>query len=150
MKKYFHKVNFILFWTFTLLGAIIEHIAYYLSSKKKTLSNPILTGFPLYGFCGLLVIYLDNYTILHQQSGIIKFITFSIILSTIEYITGILVNAGKNSNKNNIINSWNYSNNFMNIDGKIDLLHTIFFGLCGYLIAQYYPTMYKYIHRIFI
>ena len=40
-------VYLILFMVYSVGGSILEHIAYFVSPKKKMINNPILTGFPI-------------------------------------------------------------------------------------------------------
>lgn len=53
--------NFIIsFMVYSYFGATLEHLSYFFSKNKKTLSNPIITGFPLYGIGAYCVILLNQ------------------------------------------------------------------------------------------
>ena len=128
------KVAFILFWIFTLGGAIMEHLAYYFSTTKKALANPIITGFPLYGFAGLSILYLNELLGLDKRSWILRFLLYGIWLSLVEFLVGMLVGAG-HANTNGLVESWDYSKNRFNIDGKVDLFHSFVYGILGFVVS---------------
>ena len=92
------KEHLIAFLIYSYIGANLEHISYFIESfsnnyKPKILANPVITGFPLYGFGAYLLIIVNK--ILPIKNMLIKFIINGFILSTIEYLVGLLVNAGK-------------------------------------------------------
>ena len=114
---------------------MLEHIMYYFSDEEKILNNPIITGFPIYGIGGLIVLYLNYY--LKTNNIIIIFLLSAILLTLAELISGYIVKAGKlgENRKDGKIISWDYSKNFLNYKGIIDLKHFIGFGILGTIIV---------------
>lgn len=46
---------------YSTIGAILEHVSYFIiSHKKKLVANPILEGFPMYGIGGLFLVWLNG------------------------------------------------------------------------------------------
>ena len=141
MNKYI-----IIFLIYTFLGGVFEHFSYYIgnhymNTKKKTLGNPIMTGFPLYGLGGLLIYYIyDKY--LRGYHWIILFLIFGSIISLIEYIVGkYIVDAGQYNG--DIVKSWNYSDEPFNYQGIISLRHFISWGILGLIIIKVQPILEK-------
>jgi uncharacterized membrane protein len=144
------KIILIIFLIYTFFGAIFEHLSYYIGkqlfqSKEKYLSNPILTGFPLYGLGGLLIYYLyDKY--FRSYSPITLFFVFGFILSSLEYLVGkYIVNAGK-SNKGVI--SWDYHDEPFNYEGIISLRHFIMWGIVSLVVIKIQPILQKKLQNI--
>ncbi len=140
-----NKQIVIIFLIFTFFGAVFEHISYYIgvkffNSSPKLLSNPIITGFPLYGLCGLLIYYLYN-KFFKDYNYILIFFIYATLLTTIEYIVGINVGAGKTTNIG--INSWDYSNQPFNYKGIISLKHFILWGISSLIVIKIYPILYN-------
>jgi len=132
------------FCLFSFFGAVCEHLTYYFfpSAVPKALSNPIIEGFPIYGSGGLLAIWMHKY--IKKLPLFIQFLLYGFTFSTFEFIVGLWVGAGKKSyvdagNNNKLISAWDYSNNFGNILGIIDIYHFVVFGILG-MIAGYGGT----------
>jgi len=120
----------------------MEHISYYLRgphSKPKALANPVITGFPLYGIGAYLVIILDQ--VMTSVNILIKFIAFGLVLSILEYITGLYVGAGPHSSKGDMVDSWDYSKEPYNLHGIIDLKHFFLWGFLGLIVRLIYPQL---------
>ena len=135
---------FIIFLIFSFLGAVMEHVSYYIdntlfNSAPRILSNPILAGFPLYGCCGLLIWYVYD-KFLQNCNYVLLFFIFAILITTIEYIVGINVGAGKTTPGG--IDSWDYSDQSFNYKGIISLKHFIAWGLLGLIVINIYPILY--------
>ncbi len=144
------KIILIIFLIYTFFGAIFEHLSYYIGkqlfqSKEKYLSNPIITGFPLYGLGGLLIYYLyDNY--FRSYSSFTLFFVFGFILSSLEYLVGkYIVDAGKT---NNGITSWDYTNEPFNYEGIISLRHFIMWGIISLVVIKIQPILQKKLQNI--
>src|SRR5271170_5488550 len=131
----------IAFFVYSYLGASVEHINYNLlpHTKVKALTNPIITGFPLYGIGVFLLLGLHHYV--NDYSLIIQFFTYAIILSLLEFIVGMIVGAGKTSYENHMVSSWNYSKNKFNFMGLISLKHFILWGVVGLIIVKIHPKI---------
>ena len=132
--------NIIAFLIYSYLGASFEHINYFFSNSKKALSNPIITGFPLYGLGAYSIIITNNY--LSNTNIFLKILIFALVLSIIELITGLYVGAGI-TNSTGIISSWDYSNEPYNYKGIIDIKHFIIWGLLGVIITYIHPIIIK-------
>lgn len=129
----------ILFFFYSFLGAVLEHLSYYFGGgTPKELSNPIITGFPLYGFGALLIIFINEKLKVMgwENNFLIQFMFFGIALSVLEYLVGVYVGAGKDSYRNGRVSAWDYSNEFMNIDGKVSLRHFILWGILGIILVR--------------
>ena len=143
------KTLFIIFWIYTLLGAILEHISYYIgntffNSKPKYLNNPILTGFPLYGLGGLWI----NYTYKKYLTGyndIQLFFIFGTMITILEYVIGKMVGAGISDTG---VPSWDYSKEVFNFQGIISMRHFISWGLLGLTIIRIQPKLEKQIYKL--
>ncbi|MBR2704709.1 MAG: putative ABC transporter permease [Clostridia bacterium] len=116
----------IMFFIYALVGWIIEFSFYGITNgifvNRGFLHLPIL---PIYGFGGVAI------TILFRKNQNNVFIKSAIIVSILEYITSLILEDIYG------IRWWNYSNNPMNIEGRICLLNSLMFGLGGYLIAKF-------------
>ena len=108
------------FFLYSLLGWAMESI--YLSFGQRRLVN---TGFlygpfcPIYGF-GAVVLYL---LLIHLQGNpVLIFLTGFFVLSIWEYFVGFLLEK--------IFKTiyWDYSNNKFNINGRVCLLNSIYWG----------------------
>lgn len=134
--------HIIAFFIYSYLGASIEHINYYFSHTTKALANPIITGFPLYGFGAFMIILInDLFTQYGIENLLIKFITFAILLSLLEYVVGIYVGAGQNSYKGTMVDSWDYSHEPYNLDGIISLKHAVLWGFAGLVLIYIHPKI---------
>ena len=147
--------NIIAFFVYSYLCVSMEHFTYYITGSNYyyRLDNPIITAFPLYGFGAYTFIFL-NYLL--EQWGIsklntitqllIKLVIFGFAASVIEYITGkYFAIAGKSANPNCTFNGWDYSNEFMNIEGIVSLEHMILWGILGLVIIFVHPYLMKFI-----
>ena len=105
---------------------------------------------PIYGFgCGLIILLL-NIINMYNKSRFIKkieenpFIVFLIVMilcSFLEYITSYVIEMKTG------LKYWDYSGHFMNINGRICLENSLFFGvggcLCIYIIAPFLQRMFS-------
>jgi uncharacterized membrane protein len=142
----------IIFLIYTFFGAVFEHISYYIgnkfmNTKPKSLSNPIITGFPLYGLVGLLIYYIYK-KYLQNTNKFTLFLIFGFIITIIEYIVGkYIVGAGINGDK---ISSWNYHKEPFNYEGIISLRHFITWGILGLIIIKVQPILENKLQCIFM
>lgn len=147
-------VNATAFLIYSFGGAITEHLSYFAASiinpnsPKKALSNPIMTGFPLYGIGAYIAISMGNFLRnLGANSNnliglILYFISLAAILSLLEYIVGSIVNAGETSYTNNgLVESWDYSGKKYSIAGTVSLRHFISWGLLGLVVVKIHPHL---------
>ena len=115
---------YILFWIYSFLGWCIE--TSWVSFKNKKIIN---RGFfigpycPIYGTGGILLIALNGY----QNDPIVVFILSIFICSVVEYLTSYFLELVYR------VRWWDYSNRLFNINGRICLFNSFFFGLFGLL-----------------
>ena len=134
----------VVFIAYSIFGAAMEHVAYTLgqllsaNAPKKAWINPVITGFPLYGLAALYILFAKTKIVEKYKLSVgAEFLLYSTSITLIELLTGYYVGAGKNSHlANGEVESWDYSNNFLNFDGKIDVLHAIVYGFIGLFIAK--------------
>ena len=113
---------YILFWIYSFLGWCIE--TSWVSYKNKRFIN---RGFflgpycPIYGTGGILLLSLNNY----QNDPIVVFILAIFICSVVEYLTSYFMELIYR------VRWWDYSNRLFNINGRICLFNSFFFGLFG-------------------
>lgn len=125
---------------YSFFGAVFEHLSYYFNPKiKKTLSNPIITGFPIYGLGAYLILKTGI------KNTFLLFIVSALIGTIIELLTGIIVKAGPQGNIREgntvIVDSWDYSDNILNYKGIIDIKHSLLFGLLGVILVYIHPNI---------
>jgi len=115
---------YILFWIYSFLGWCIE--TSWVSYKSKRFIN---RGFflgpycPIYGTGGILLLSLKNY----QNDPLVVFILSVFICSVVEYLTSYFMELIYR------VRWWDYSNRLFNLNGRICLFNSFFFGLFGLL-----------------
>lgn len=164
-------VYVIMFMIYSTAGAVIEHLLYFFSDKRKAITNPILIGFPIYGIGAYLVVWINRLLAESRDEGImgikdsgdsseetsleidnlvIEFMIYGLTLSAIEYAAGIFVGAGKNSYVDcGFVHSWDYSNQRFNLDGMVSLRNFVVFGLFGLLVTRLHPRIIEHVNKIF-
>ena len=141
-------LTIILFIFYSIVGALIEHAHYGVAqlidpenAPEKAWINPVVTGFPIYGLCALLVLGIYKAVIEPYRLGIVaEFVIYSATITLIELLVGIYVGAGKDSYIDGKVESWDYSKSRFNYDGKIDLYHTLGYGVLGILLVRLTPV----------
>ncbi len=114
-------INILLFFTFSIIGWIWE-VIYEIIRGRGFSNRGVLFGpwLPIYGFCAMLIyILLKKF----KSSPNIIFIGSFIICSIIEYITSWYLETISG------IRWWDYSEKLFNINGRICLSGSIFFGI---------------------
>ena len=141
----------LMFFVFSIAGWFMEmNLFYFLEGSivnRGALYGPWL---PIYGFgCGLIILLL-NIINMYNKSRFIKkieenpFIVFIIVMilcSFLEYMTSYVIEMRTG------LKYWDYSGHFMNINGRICLENSLFFGvggcLCIYIIAPFLQRMFS-------
>jgi uncharacterized membrane protein len=141
----------LMFFVFSIAGWFMEmNLFYFLEGtlvNRGALYGPWL---PIYGFgCGLIILLL-NIINMYNKSRFIKkieenpFIVFIIVMilcSFLEYMTSYVIEMRTG------LKYWDYSGHFMNINGRICLENSLFFGvggcLCIYIIAPFLQRMFS-------
>lgn len=143
-KEKIQQVMMKLFWVFvigSLIGYLVESIVGLVQeghwvSRKGLLYGPFI---PVYGI-GILVYY---YTI-PKIKGLPKIFIFSMIIGgLVEYMCSFI------QEKCFGTVSWDYSNLWLNINGRTSLLHCLYWGIGGILFVKYvYPIIQNMGHYI--
>lgn len=140
MKKYDVNFYILLFFWGSILGWISE-VLFNLIAYDRLVSPGVLNGpwCPIYGVALLVISFFTN----NKQPGYISFIKIFLITGIDEYLAAFI------SEKffNNKI--WDYSNNFLNINGRVCLSMTILFTLLGLISTYIYiPLINKIYNKI--
>lgn len=129
-----YKLYFLLYIMYSVVGWIIEVIA---TSKdtKCFVNRGFLLGpyCPIYGFCALSMVYL----IPDIDDLLLLFISSVIICSFTEYITSYLME------KLFKARWWDYSKNKFNLNGRICLKNSIYFGILGVFLVKYVNPLFS-------
>lgn len=132
----------LLFAVYAFMGWIIE-VVYRSITQREFINAGFLYGpfVPLYGFGALLIIFLELF--IHQWPLPIKIVVYGIILTLIEYVTGIILE------KTFKLKLWDYSDSRFNIKGRVSLL----FSLCWTAFALIFitfihPTVLRYVQSL--
>ncbi len=132
---------FLYFFIYAIIGYVCE-VIYCAIPEKRVTNRGFLHGpyLPIYGFGALLVVVPLMYFNAHP---ILVFLIAVLLTSTLEYVTGFLLEKIFNTKL------WDYSNKFMNINGRVCLLNSTLFGIMG-LSATYFfhPSIVRYVDRI--
>ena len=136
------KQYFLLYMIYSLLGWLCEVIATY-DKQKGFVNRGFLIGpyCPIYGICSILMILLLN----NYKDIFLLFIMSIIICSFAEYITSYLMEKLFNARW------WDYSKKPLNLNGRVCLRNSLFFGIMGVILIKYInPFITNYILRLSI
>lgn len=143
-SKFIEFVPYIFcFFIFSFLGWLMETMFCYgllgQFTKRGFLYSPIC---PIYGTGALiLMIYLDKSK--SNNSYIKLFILFTIIFSFFEYIVGFALDALFAARW------WDYSDSTYNLNGRITLLNSFFWGIITILFVRFiYPLIQKFKEKV--
>lgn len=133
---------FAYFILYSFLGYVIETIFGILTTglwqcRQSFLYGPFLG---IYGVGAVLIIVLSQY---FHKNNFTLFLGGYIIGSITEYIISFLVE--------NILHTkwWDYSNNILNMNGRVCLLYSVFWGiLTVFLIKKFNPLLDQMINKI--
>ena len=127
VSKSYEKIFLIfMFFTFSIIGWVWEGI-YDLLKHGVLANHGVLFGpwLPIYGFGGVFLYLLLNR---YKKYPLVVFMGSFVFCTIIEYFTGVYLEFTKGRMW------WTYKDMPFNIDGKICLLASLFFGLAGYLL----------------
>lgn len=128
-----------LFLTFSILGNIFERVVMYFIDKTYVsgFMNTIFT--PIYGIAIILILFIDKK--INIKNKVIKllteFIIFSIILSIIEGLGGILIELMFNKIY------WNYDSYKFNIGKYMSLETSLIWGIISLITLYLIYPLYK-------
>lgn len=133
-KKNIKKIEnlIIYFFIFSLIGWIAE-ILYAIKVEGTFVKRGFLYGpiCPIYGFGAIILIMLNNIINKYTKSNIIKFVIFSIIFTVFEYLVSLVFEMIFN------IRWWDYSNELLNLNGRICLMFSLIWGITGILFINH-------------
>ncbi len=132
---------FILFLFCSFIGWVVEVINC-LIHEKKFVNRGFLVGpyLPIWGIGALLISFIGTP---YSHDIISLFLVIVFLSSGLEYITSYLLEKIFHARW------WDYSTNFLNIDGRVCLMNSIYFGIIGVLYLKYIePILITYIQYI--
>ena len=145
-RKIFFNYNFweiiIFFIVYSILGFILETIFGVLTkgvleSRKSMLYGPFCL---IYGLGAIFLICVPNKI---KKKNLLLFLYGMIMGSAVEYIVSWVGECIF------YIKWWDYSELPLNINGRICLIYTIFWGLCTLMLNNFFnPTISKYVERL--
>lgn len=116
------KNIFILFWTYSFLGWVIETTLVSFQNKKFINRGFFLGPYcPIYGTGGVLLLSLSEY----RYDYLVVFTLSVFICSLVEYLTSYILELVYR------VRWWDYSDKLFNINGRICLFNAICFGVLG-------------------
>ncbi len=131
---------YILFWLYAILGYLMEVIRIFIKEKKFVNRGFLLGPYcPIYGVGGVLLSLINGY----KDDPFIVFSVSIVICSFIEYLASYILELIYK------VRWWDYSDRFLNVNGRICLTNTIEFGVLGMLIVCYFnPILIDFITSI--
>ena len=132
---------FLLFMIYSFIGWIMEVIVCWFPTKKFVNRGFLIGPYcPIYGFSSIvMILYLNRYC----DSFITVFLLAVVVCSIIEYLVSYLMEKLFNARW------WDYSNRKFNIDGRVCLENSIWFGLLGTLLIYVVnPFLYNLISKM--
>ena len=132
---------FLLFLIYSFIGWIMEICVTFYKSKK-IINRGFLIGpyCPIYGYASIIMIlYLNHY----KDNPLTVFLLAVVICTFIEYIISYIMEKLFNARW------WDYSNRKFNINGRVCLENSIWFGLLGTLLIYVVnPFLYNLISKM--
>ena len=118
----------IYFFIYAFLGWLIETIyAMFIHGhfvKRGFLYGPIC---PIYGFGAVLLLIATQKS---YKKPLLKFLIATIAFTLFEYIVSFVLEMLFG------LRWWDYSNDFLNIQGRVSLLYSIFWGVIGLILLE--------------
>lgn len=129
------------FFIYSFLGWIIETIYAILINgyfvKRGFLYGPLC---PIYGFGAIALIASTKKL---YGKPFLKFLIATLVFTAFEYVVslGLEMLFG--------LRWWDYTNDFLNLHGRVSLLYSIFWGLIGlFLLEKLHPNIQNFIDKI--
>ena len=108
-------------WIIETIYALFVH-GYFV--KRGFLYGPIC---PIYGFGAIILIMLTKKL---YKKPILKFLIATIAFTIFEYMVSLVLEMLFG------LRWWDYSNDFLNIQGRVSLLYSIFWGVIGLILLE--------------
>lgn len=129
------------FFIYSFLGWIIETIYAFIIHggfvKRGFLFGPIC---PIYGF-GAVILLLATKKMYGKPFQ--KFLIATVLFTAFEYFVSLILEEIFG------LRWWDYSNDFLNIQGRVSLIYTIFWGLIGLiLLEKVHPLIENFIQKV--
>ena len=135
MLKEFHFFDYVLtFFTLSFIGWVVES-AYCSLAKGKFVNRGFLTGplCPIYGTGA--VVFMVLLTPFSERWYLVLLIGM-VLADTVEYITSVLMEKLFHARW------WDYSDKFLNINGRICLRHTCYWGIASLVYIYLFQPIY--------
>ena len=132
----------LLFAFYSFIGWVIE-VVYRSASQREFINAGFLYGpfVSLYGFGAVFIILLES--VIHQWPLPVKIITYGIILTFIEYLTGLILE------KTFKLKLWDYSDNKFNLQGRICLLFSLLWTILALIfVTLIHPAVLSYFQSL--
>ena len=132
----------VLLAVYSFLGWIIE-VVYRSFTQRQLINAGFLYGpfIPIYGFGALFIIFLDY--IIRELPLPVKLFAYGIILTVIEYLTGLLFE------KIFQLKLWDYSSNKFNLHGRVCLLFSTFWAIMAVVFVNFlHPLILRYVQSL--
>ena len=132
------------FFICSFIGCVCE-ILYAFYVEKTFVKRGFLYGIacPIYGFGAVMLIIINDLISKKTNSIIFKMIIMAIVFTAFEYLVSLVFELIFG------IRWWDYSNEFMNLQGRICLQFSILWGIAGGVFIQFiYKPLQKLIQKI--
>lgn len=129
------------FFMYSFLGWVVETIYAFCIlggfTKRGFLFGPLC---PIYGFGAIIMIlFISRY----KDNSIKNFFVSAVVFSVFEYVAGFALEALLK------IRLWDYTYDFFNLNGRISMLYTLFWGIAGIIfINNIHPFIKKITEKI--
>ena len=133
------------FWIFMLggfFGFLIETIWCMIRLKKIESRKGLIYGhfIPIYAFAALFISAVVE--VFKIRKWYMVFLITFFISGVVEYVSSVFQEKCMGTS------SWNYSNMKYNLNGRINLVYLVLFGLVGIIWCKGYPSILKFIFRL--
>ena len=140
--EFIQILRFLLYFiTYSFFGWIIESVFKSVVQKKMVNSGFLHGPFcPIYGFGAIIMLlFLEPF----KEKVIVLFFVSFFVMSLWEYIAGWILEKKFNTKY------WDYTNNFLNIKGRVCLQNSTFWGILGVVFMVWiHPLTMKYIEML--
>ena len=129
------------FFICSFIGWLLE-VAYAFSVYGTFVDRGFLRGpiCPIYGYGAVIMVLITDWI---KKKKIIIFAIVAVIATVLEYIASYFLELVFN------LRWWDYTGYFLNINGRVCLIFSIFFGIAGVIfIKNIYPIMQKTFDKI--
>lgn len=116
------------FFLYSFLGWVIETI-YALFIQGSFVKRGFLFGpfCPIYGFGAILLIITTKKM---YKKPLLKFLIATVAFTIFEYIVSLLLESLFG------LRWWDYTNDFLNIQGRVSLIYSLFWGAIGLILLE--------------